>query len=100
MQPSARLEINYMGLVNWGDDPTAIPGGITTFTTPSQVIVNARISLGEIPIGPAVGKLSIWGKNITDQRYISEVLPGAVIGFVDANVSPPATYGVDLSFKY
>ena len=100
MQPSARLEINYMGLVNWGDDPTAIPGGITTFTTPSQVIVNARISLGEIPIGPAVGKLSIWGKNITDQRYISEVLPGAVIGFVDANVSPPATYGIDLSFKY
>ena len=47
-----------------------------------------------------MGKLSIWGKNITDQRYISEVLPGAVIGFVDANVSPPATYGIDLSFKY
>jgi len=28
------------------------------------------------------------------------VLPGAVIGFVDANVSPPVTYGLDISIKY
>ncbi len=100
MTPSARLEVNYMGLVNWGTDPTPAPGGITTFVTPAQWIVNARVSLADIAIGPATGKLSLWGKNITNQHYISEVLPGAVIGFVDANVSPPATYGVDLSFKY
>ncbi len=100
MTPSARVEVNYMGLVNWGTDATAAPGGISTFVTPAQVIVNARVSLGDIALGPTTGKVSLWGKNITDQRYISEVLPGAVIGFVDANVSPPATYGVDLSLKW
>ena len=51
-------------------------------------------------MGPVEGKLSLWAKNITNQRYFSEILPGAVIGFVDGNVSPPATYGVDLSFKW
>jgi iron complex outermembrane receptor protein len=105
MTPSARLEVNYYGLVDWGPTaPSAIIPGITnllqSYKTPEQVILNARVSLADIPMGPVTGKLSLWGKNITDQRYFSEILPGSVIGFVDGNVSPPATYGIDLSFKW
>jgi iron complex outermembrane receptor protein len=104
MTPSARLEINYNGLIDWG--PTAAgargPGThlLESYKTPEQVIVNARVSLADIPMGPAMGKVSLWGKNITNQQYFSEILPGSVIGFVDGNISPPATYGVDLSFKW
>jgi iron complex outermembrane receptor protein len=104
MTPSARLEVNYYGLIDWGPTAagTSIPGLhiLDSYKTPEQVIVNARVSLGDIPMGPAIGKVSLWGKNLTDTRYFSEVLPGSVIGFVDGNVSPPATYGVDLSFKW
>jgi iron complex outermembrane receptor protein len=104
MTPSARLEINYQGLIDWGPTaPSAFARGVhllESYKTPEQVIVNARVSLGDIPMGPAVGKVSLWGKNITGTQYFSEILPGSVIGFVDGNVSPPATYGVDLSFKW
>jgi iron complex outermembrane receptor protein len=100
MIPSARLELNYAGLVDWGPSQTTGPGIPNSYKTPEQVILNARVSLGEIPMGPVTGKMSLWGKNITNARYFSEILPGSVIGFVDGNVSPPATYGVDLSFKY
>jgi iron complex outermembrane receptor protein len=100
MTPSARLEIQYNGLVDWGPSSTSGPGIPNSYKTPETVILNARVSLGDIPIGPVIGKVSLWGKNITDERYFSEILPGAVIGFVDGNVSPPATYGVDLSFKW
>jgi iron complex outermembrane receptor protein len=104
MTPSARLEINYSGLVDWGPtSPSALSPGtnvLASYKTPAQVIVNARVSLADIPMGPVTGKLSLWGKNITNTRYFSEILPGSVIGFVDGNVSPPATYGVDLSFKW
>jgi iron complex outermembrane receptor protein len=102
MTPSARLEVNYIGLIDWG--PTAFtalrPGILDSYKTPEQVIVNMRVSLADIPLGPTTGKISLWGKNITNERYFSEILPGSVIGFVDGNISPPATYGVDLSIKY
>jgi iron complex outermembrane receptor protein len=104
MTPSARLEVNYIGLIDWG--PTA-PGAfapgvhlLESYKTPEQVILNARVSLADIPMGPVEGKISLWGKNITNTQYFSEILPGSVIGFVDGNISPPATYGVDLSFKW
>jgi iron complex outermembrane receptor protein len=100
MTPSARLEVNYQGLIDWGHSSTSGNGVLANYTTPEQVIVNARVSLADIPMGPVEGKLSLWGKNITNTRYFSEILPGAVIGFIDGNVSPPATYGVDLSFKW
>jgi iron complex outermembrane recepter protein len=104
MTPSARLEVNYYGLIDWGPTaPSAIVAGthlLESYKTPEQVILNARVSLGDIPMGPVTGKVSLWGKNITNTQYFSEILPGSVIGFVDGNVSPPATYGVDLSFKW
>ncbi|HLG89304.1 MAG TPA: TonB-dependent receptor [Alphaproteobacteria bacterium] len=100
MTPSARLEVNYNGLVDWGPTLTSGPGIERSYKTPETVVVNARVSLGDIPLGPTTAKVSLWGKNIFNERYFSEILPGAVIGFVDGNVSPPATYGVDLSVKY
>ncbi len=100
MLPSARLEIQYNSLVDWGPSATSGPGIPRSYKTPGQVLLNARVSLAEIPMGPVEGKVSLWAKNITNQRYFSEILPGAVIGFVDGNVSPPATYGVDLSLKW
>jgi iron complex outermembrane receptor protein len=105
MLPSARIEVNYNSLVDWGPTaPSAIIPGVTnllqSYKTPGSVTLNARVSLAEIPMGPTYGKVSLWGKNITDQRYFSEILPGSVIGFVDGNVSPPATFGIDLSFKW
>ena len=100
MTPSARLEIQYNGLVDWGPSSTSGNGVPQSYKTPETVILNARVSLGDIPMGPVTGKVSVWGKNLTDERYFSEILPGAVIGFVDGNVSPPVTYGVDLSFNW
>ena len=38
-------------------------------------------------MGPVEGKVSLWGKNITDTQYFSEILPGSVIGFGTATSS-------------
>jgi len=47
-------------------------------------------------------KISLWGKNIFDERYFSYADPNQIsgIGVSTAAVAPPATFGVDLTFKY
>ena len=100
MAPSVRLEANYTTQINWSPTTFSAPGVPSEFVTPALWIVNARATLAQIPLGSTQAKVSLWGKNIFDKRYFSNILSGAVIGFVDANVSPPATYGVDLSVQF
>lgn len=41
-----------------------------------------------------------WGRNITDEEYLAEVIPAAEFGGSFIHPAALATYGVDLSFRF
>ena len=68
-----------------------------TYIIPDYSLLNARLTLSEIPVGVGDVRLSLWGKNLTDKEYYSfhgnSGLPSAVFG-------EPRSYGLDLSFAF
>ncbi|QZP09810.1 TonB-dependent receptor [Caenibius sp. WL] len=60
-------------------------------------LLNARLSLSDIPIGFGKWKLSAFGKNLTGKKYYIAHYQG----FVPAAIyGEPRTYGVELSFEF
>lgn len=41
-----------------------------------------------------------WGRNITDEKYLAEVIPAAEFGGSFIHPAPLATYGVDFSYRF
>ena len=70
-----------------------------TLVADSYELLNARLTLSDIKVGERSNlKVSIWGKNITDEEY---VVYGSNFNFFDAQAyGAPATYGIDVSFEY
>lgn len=60
-------------------------------------LLNARLTLSDIPVGVGTWRLSAFGKNLTDKNYyishFSGGLPAAIYG-------EPRTYGLELTFEY
>ena len=60
-------------------------------------LLNARLTLSDIPVGPGNWRLSLFGKNLTDTEYyiahFNGGLPAAIFG-------DPRTYGLELTFEY
>ncbi|WP_240334306.1 TonB-dependent receptor [Sphingobium estronivorans] len=60
-------------------------------------LLNARLTLSDIPVGFGTWRLSAFGKNLTDKEYyvthFNTGLPGAIFG-------EPRTYGLELVFEY
>lgn len=60
-------------------------------------LLNARLTLSDIPIGFGSWRLSAFGKNLTDKKYYTAhfngVLPAVFFG-------DPRTYGLELTFEY
>ena len=60
-------------------------------------LLNARLTLSDIPVGFGNWRLSAFGKNLTDEEYyiahFNGGLPSAIFG-------DPRTYGLELTFEY
>jgi iron complex outermembrane receptor protein len=60
-------------------------------------LLNARLTLSDIPVGLGNWRLSAFGKNLTDKEYyiahFNGGLPSAIFG-------DPRTYGLELTFEY
>ena len=71
------------------DDPRYIIGDFG--------LLNARLTLSDIPVGFGKWRLSAFAKNLTDKEYyiahFNTGLPGAIFG-------EPRTYGLELIFEY
>ena len=67
------------------------------YIIPDYGLLDARLTLSELPVGAADIRLSLWGKNLTDKKYYSfhgnSGLPGAIFG-------DPRSYGLDLSLAF
>ena len=67
--------------------------GETPFFNEDSRIVNARVSLSDIPVGSGQASISLWGNNLTDEEYTVYANSGALI------YGTPRTYGVNVSFQ-
>ena len=67
---------------------------------PSYGLLDARLTLSDIPAGPVNLRLSAWGRNLTNKDYL--VFEGAV-GLSDrfgALFGEPRSYGLDLTASF
>jgi iron complex outermembrane receptor protein len=62
---------------------------------PSYGLLDARVSIGPESKQWAV---SLWGKNLTDELYRSNVIP--FFGDEISQFGPPQTFGIDLRLRY
>jgi len=44
--------------------------------------------------------LTLWGRNITDEKYLAEVIPAPEFGGSFLHEAPYATYGIDLKYNF
>lgn len=69
----------------------------TQMVVGSYGLLDARLTLSEIPVGWGDWKLSVYGKNLTNKDYyvahFGAFVPVAIFG-------QPRTYGLELSFKF
>lgn len=95
---SARLDITFK-------DKFVFHSYENEWTSPaSRKLVNGRVSLNNIKFGccdrSSELSLSLWGKNLTDEEYISWGIDFSSLGFAGATFGDPRSYGVDLVYRY
>ncbi|TXS89820.1 TonB-dependent receptor plug domain-containing protein [Parahaliea maris] len=61
-------------------------------------LLHARATLSDIPLGGATGRLSIWGRNLTDEQRISA--SGDLGTTYTAVFENPVSYGVDFTVEF
>lgn len=96
---SARLDGNYRSRVYYHPLDALAPfnkeisdGGIST--------LDGRITLSEIELGGAQMRLALWGKNLTDERYLLSGIDFGALGFAIVSFAEPRTWGVDLTVRF
>ncbi|QDX80724.1 hypothetical protein B9N43_05370 [Denitratisoma sp. DHT3] len=71
-------------------------------TVPSFSVVNGRLALSRIKVGPGGNgdlTVALWGKNLTDKKYLVMSNPGWT-SYWSGNWGEPRTYGLDLIYQY
>ena len=76
-----------------GDDELA-----KAATSEAHWVVNARAGLVDMPFFGMKGELSIWGKNLLNEREPMYV--GDISGLISGAFDRPVTYGVDLTVRF
>ena len=76
--------------------------------TDDRGIFDGNVTLGNIDVGTGTLRLSLWGKNLTDEEYIivntgslRELFPGGLLGLSPWTTwGDPRTYGATLEYVY
>lgn len=64
----------------------------------ARTLVNARLSFSDIEVGSSKMRVSVWGRNLTDEDYREFSLGfGASLGLNLAQYGEPKTYGIDFA---
>ena len=67
----------------------------------SRTLVNARLSLSDVEMGASTLRVSLWGRNLTDEDYREFSFNyGASLGLNLAQYGEPRTYGVDFAVLF
>jgi iron complex outermembrane receptor protein len=57
--------------------------------------VNARVGVSNGKFG-----VTAWGRNITDENYLQEIIPAPEFGGSFIHDSPGAAYGIDFTYSF
>lgn len=60
--------------------------------------LNARATLASIPFGSATGRISLWGRNLTNENELE--FAAAVGSTIVGTFMRPRTYGLDISVEF
>lgn len=76
-----------------------LPNGSVTALAKKTVLVNSRISLGEIDLAGSNLELSLWGKNLTNRTF--NLVDVRVVGRNTITIyNDPRTYGVEARIRF
>ena len=99
--PSIGIDASYRGRVPFGPGGPLAPAQFQAQTyAQSRWVLDARATLADVELAGGRAKVSLWAKNITDKQYFDYILPGTINAQIIGQISPPATYGLDLTFEY
>lgn len=65
-----------------------------------RTLVNARLSLQDIPVADGQLSVSLWGKNLTDDDYPVYALNLGALGVITEQYGDPRTYGLEVTYEF
>jgi iron complex outermembrane recepter protein len=69
-----------------------------TESIPGYWLLNGRVALEKVPLGPLQGTIALWGKNLTDNKSISFAFNN--VGVASGTYIEPRRYGIDLTVEF
>jgi iron complex outermembrane receptor protein len=76
--------------------PTTVPGGTPDPTHgEDREELSARITLGDIIVASGVAEFSLFGQNLTDDRYKTTAVDFGALGFIAGAFNRPRVIGVE-----
>lgn len=94
-----RLDYNYRGKIFFNPNPITAPFS-DQIASPARGLFDARITLSDLELGATKASIALWGKNITDRKYKAVGVDFGSSGFAGNVYGDPATWGLDVSFKF
>jgi iron complex outermembrane receptor protein len=81
---------------SWQDDKYTSPNDARYYIE-AYGVLNARLSLAEIPAFGGAATVALWGRNLENKEYYTAFIN---VGVPAATFGEPRSYGVDLSYRY
>lgn len=86
----------HLGVDTAGD---YIPNGTVTVKADKALLVNGRLTLGDIDLGGGELEVAVWGKNLTNTTY--NLLDFRIPGRTTATLyNEPRTYGIEARVRF
>lgn len=89
---AVRMDASYKDEVNFG------PLDYALTQADDYTLVNARITLSELPFKKVDASIALWGKNLTDEDY--QVFGVNFSQFQTGSFGDPRAFGVDLRMQF
>jgi iron complex outermembrane recepter protein len=86
-----QVNLSYRGKIYFDPTETA------RLSDPSLFLVNAQLAWRSPDERVEAG---VWGKNLTDERYLVEITPVAGLGYDLLSYAAPRTFGVFVRYRY
>jgi len=99
MSASFRIDANYQSKYTQYAAQAVDPVLDANLYTPAYWLLNLRASLLDIPLSNGLtGKVSMWGKNLTDEHQLNYVAPFGL--YIPGQYIPPLTFGADITVQF
>lgn len=96
---TARVGWSYVAGQDFFPNPLSAPF-LTDIRASSRSLFDAQLRIDEIDLGGSQLGITLWGKNLTDDEYISRGIDFGQLGFGSAIYGQPRTYGISAEITF